>query len=470
MECLNKLLKKVKSGVIIALMLMMCITTPSFATDPVIEEGPPESTEEETVGTDLPHMDMKVKVGSKVGGANQVLVECWASKINNLETIDIIFTYDKTILQPSYISGENQNDILAGIDTIKWETRRDAIDPSTKLSTDEEIDFMNRNTDLLSKSFEFKNGYGNDLEIFIFQYLATEGNNEAVQFVTEKTTDAEITTEEEVLLGTFSFRKIGDASLEETFSTRYIGITSDNNEEGFEIRDITGKYGDTNCEDLVVFVYEKYGSISGKISASIKSESGRELNKNFDKPIVTVKIYKKEDVKDIDWTITGNNYVNLRINSTGERIESKLPNSYKEFTTEAINCGEFSITEVEFGEYVLLIDKDYYADVIITNLVINSENKDIDLVERLKGLNIDIIKEGVVNLIPGDIDNDGKLTTIADPKLFKVDSQKKRDSEVDLDDSVSRNIKNAGTDATIFKKATQDYKRSKQTIKRVIEL
>ncbi len=471
MECLNKLLKKVKSGLIIALMLMMCTTMSSFAADPTQGALPSPAGE-----TTLPHIDMKVKQ-VKVGDATQVLVECWASKINNLSEIDITFTYNKTILQPSYINGENANQILEGIDTIKWETRPDAIDPSTHLSLEQEQDYMNRNKNLLSNSFEFKNGYEDYLDIFVFQYLATDEDNEALQFVTKnKTADDISDITDEVLIGTFSFRKVSDAEIGEetgTFSTKYIAITSDNNEDGWDIRDVTGKKGDTNCEELVNFIYEKYGSISGTITTSIKDENGNELNKQWKNPTATIKLYKKDDVEISKWSETGTNYINCKMDKSGVKLESKLPEPCKEPTImQTTDNGEFKIEEVEFGEYVILIDKDYYADVIITNLVVSSENKDIDLVEKLKDVDMDIINDGVINLIPGDIDNDGKMSPNTDPILYKNDAQRKKESEINLDETITRpNTKNGNTDAIIFKTAANQYKtRNKQTIKRVINL
>ncbi len=419
MECLNKLLKKFKSGVIIALMLMMCTTTmPSFATEPTTEE-PPASTGEETEVTNLPHIDMKVKQ-VKVGDTNQVLVECWASKLNNLEGIDIVFTYDKTVLQPSYINGDSTNEILEGIDTIKWETRPDVIDPSTHLSIEEEEDFRRRNLNLLSKSFEFKNGYENDLEIFAFQYLATNENNEAVKFVTQKKTNTEITTEEEVLLGAFSFRKISDASFEGTFSTKYIGITSDNNEDGFEIRDT--EYGE-NCEELVEFIYEKYGSITGTIKTILpKTETTMYATKN----IATIKIYKRESVATVDWSLTTTAYLSVRNN---------LPDPEYQYSTTEEDNGKFLIDKINFGEYVILVDKNLYADYIITDVILSSENKDINLDEII----------GDIEIIAGDIDKNGKITAADRNKIVTAYDQKPKDDSYDLtDDGLLRAIDKSG--------------------------
>lgn len=425
MECLNKVLKKVKSGLIMTLIFMMCITTvPSFATDPVIEEGPPGSTEGETTETNLPHIDMKVKVGSKVGGANQVLVECWASKINNLAEIDIAFTYDNTILEPSYINGDNKNEILDGLLNveeevdgekvitergIKYENRPEVLNPSTGLNIDEQTAFNNKSKQVLSNSFEFKSGYENYLDIFVFQYLAPNGNNEALKFVIRNETINDIPNiTDEVLIGTFSFRKISDASLEGTFATKYIGITSDNNDEGWDIRDITGGPNndiEKNCEDLVEFVYEKFGSISGTI-----------VTKDIDScNIATIKIYKKNEVESIKWDSVESEYDEQR---------SKLKELEKiEYTTTVDDNGKFLI-EVPFDKYVVLIDKYMYVDYIIT---------DID-VSNAETINLDE-KIGNIELIVGDYDKNGVIDAYDRSNFIDAYNKKPKDDTFDIDDT-----------------------------------
>lgn len=354
---------------------------------------------------------MKVKQ-TKVGDANQVLVECWASKINNLSEIDIVFTYDKTVLQPSYINGEKQNAILDGIETIKWESRPDVIDPSTQLSNDEELDFQIRNKNLLSNSFEFNNGYGSDLYIFAFHYLATEGNNEAINFVTKKTSGAEITTTDPVLLGTFSFRKISDVSLEGTFSTKYIGITSnENNEDRWDIRDITGVEGDTNCEELVVFVYEKYGSISGTLDLADNAK------RNKAKKVATIKVFEKSKVAYMDWS-------NL---STYKANRLNLPEpDYCFDSMQESDDGKFKVDKILKGEYIILIDKKNFLDYVITGVVIEGTNDNVNLDE--------ILNEGII-LYPGDTDKDGKVTVLDRNAVNKAYGSKDETDTYDINDT-----------------------------------
>lgn len=464
------LLKETKKLFIAFLLILICMTTVIHATDITPSEG---DTTEPVENAELPYIEMKVKA-IKTAGTNQIVVECWGSNFTNFEAMEYVFTYNNTKLTPSNV---DTNELIANLDSYKYEKRpKQAGDKPTNSELLEQAQFDSDSTETLKKAFNFESEYKDLLDIDLFRYLAPDGNNEAMQFMISKNQDTpDISATEPVLLGKFSFRQTEGTTMDETeFATNRIKISCNDgkveNDESYYVRDVVNG---ENCTEIVEFTYEKYGSISGKISASIKSEKGKEHNKNASNPIATIKIYKKEDVKDIDWSITGTKYVNLKIDSSGNKKETQLPKPYNDppCMTNSDDEGSFKIENIEFGEYVLLIDKDYYADVIIKNLIINSENKDIDLVEILKDIDLDIIKDGVINLIPGDIDNDGILSTIADPKLFKLDSQKKRDSEIDLDDYISRNVKNTTTDAAIFKQAAQDYKgRKKQTIKRVIEL
>ena len=387
MECLNKLLRKVKGGVIIALMLMMCMATvPTFATevpDTSGEETQPSTTET----TNLPHIDMKVKQ-VKVGDSSQVLVECWASKISDLEILDIAFTYNNTVLEPSNISGDNKNEILDGlfnkevdgkeVKGIKYENRPEVLNPSTGLNIDEQIAFNTKSKEILSNSFEVADAYKSDLDIFVFQYLAPNGNNEALKFVINKLTDTVISAGDEgVLIGTFSFRKIGDADLDGVFGTTYIGITPGSGDNEDEIRDIENG---ENCEDIVIFEYEKYGSIRGTIKSSIINQKENKVLLSSNIQTLTIKIFDLNDeaVKAINWKETGVAYKNTKLTNSGEEKEIGLPEPYQKHEIQLTNDGTFEIPEILFGEYVVLIDKDYYGDFIITNVKINSGNKDID--------------------------------------------------------------------------------------------
>lgn len=492
MECLNKLLRKVKSGLIITLVLMMCITTqPSFAAEPAVGEEPTTSTEGET---NLPHIDMKVKQVKVKNEASQeessqVLVECWASKMSNLEQLDITFTYNNMVLEPSYINGDNKNEILSELSDIKYANRPEVLDPSTGNNIDKQTAFNTKSKNILSNSFEITKS---DLEVFAFQYCAPEGNTEALEFaINTQLADGVAIEAEEVLIGTFSFRKIGEAAdLDGVFGTNYIAITPSDD----AIRD---KGNGENCEELITFVYEKYGSISGKITASMKDEYGNELNKNWNKPTVTLKLYEEGTVDISEWYKIGAEYINCKMDKFGEKLESRLPSTSDNnppYVIESDDEGNFKIENVYFGTYDLLIDKDYYADVIITNIKIDSNHKDIDLVKILnkkeeiskdgtvkllpgdlteeENAKKETTKDGYINLIPGDIDNDGKMNPNTDPILFKKDAQKKKNSEINLDEIITRpNTKNANSDAIIFKAAATQYKsRNKQVIKRVIKL
>lgn len=399
MKCLNKLLMKVKSGVIIVLMLMMCMAqTPAFATE-VPDTSGGEEQPPVTETANLPHIDMKVKQ-VKVGDVSQVLVECYASRISDLEILDIAFTYNNTVLEPSYISGDNKNEILSELSNIKYENRPEILDPSTGLNIDKQTAFNKKSKEVLLNSFEFADTYKTDLDVFVYQYLAPNGSNEALKFVINKLTDTVISAgDESVLIGTFSFRKISDADLDGVFGTNYIGITPGSGENEDEIRDIENG---ENCEDIVVFEYEKYGSISGMIETGyLNGEKFEQIGKN----IATIKLYNASDVTEFNWTEVGNVYKTNRLRLqpiiTGDYEVCYRPDNSKtpeikpvlETTMTETDLGKFKLDKVLFGEYVVIIDKLNYADYIIQNIIIDGTNKDIDL--------------GNIQLEAGDLNKDG---------------------------------------------------------------
>lgn len=470
-----ELLRLTRNLFIAVLLILICTTSRIYATDVSIDAG---NTTEPIESANLPYIEMKVKA-IKVGESNQILVEMWGSNFTNFEAMEFVFTYNNTKLTPSNVS---DNEIINNLDLYKYEKRpTQAGDKPTDLELLEQLEFDNNSTEVLSKAFNFEDEYTSLLGIDLFRYLAPAGNNEAMQFImSKKNEDTNISATDPVCLGKFSFIQTEETILDETeLATSRIKVSCDDGvtegEESYYVRDVVNG---ENCEEIVEFTYEKYGSISGKISASILSEVGKEVNFNHDDiPIATIKIYKKEDVKDIEWSQTGTKYVNCKRNLKG-KIEPELEKiecAVTPYTTTAEDEGVFKLENIEFGEYVLLIDKDYYADVIITNIVIDSTNKDIDLVEKLKDNNfeidnnLEIIKEGTINLIPGDIDNDGVLSSTKDPKMYKEDSQKQLESEVDFNDKSVKGMKNDFGDAKIFKRATQIYK-GNQTIKSVISL
>lgn len=448
------LLKRFKYVLIVVVLILTYATMNTYATDTT---GTIEGDSGDTA-SNLPYIEMKVRP-VKVGTTNQITVECWGSKFNKLEGMEMVFSYDSNKLTPSQV---NDNVIMIDLDSIKYDKRPDDIYGD---STEDIAKFDIKSTTILSKSFEVSNEYKDLLSVSKFKYLAPVDNIETMQILIGKTKSLpELNADEPTLLGTFSFKQTDNTTIDGTeFNTSRIKIYCNDYEDTYTREQEKGE----DCTEIIEFTYERYGSISGKISASIKSDKEKELNKNYNNPIATIKIYKKEAVeeKKIDWSATGTTYANYRTNN-------QLPESCLEpITIVADDEGNFKIENIEFGTYDLLIDKDYYADVIITNIVINSDNKDINLVDILKNKQEDIINDGVINLIPGDIDKDGKLNAIKDPKLFKNDSQKKLDSEIDLDDfKAAGKIKNFTTDATMFKRATQIYKGIKGTIKRVIEL
>lgn len=448
------LLKRIKYVFIVIVLILTYATINTYATDTT------GTIEGDSGGTtsNLPHIEMKVRP-VKVGTTNQITVECWGSNFTNLEGMEMVFSYDSTKLTPSNV---NNNEILTELDSIKYDKRPQEVEGETSQEVE---DFDIKSTRILSESFVASDECKELLSVNKFKYLAPVNNIETMQILIGKIKGSPaLNADEQTLLGTFSFKQTDNTTIDETeFNTLRIKIYCNDYQDTYTREQEKGE----DCTEIIQFTYERYGSISGKISASIKSDKEKELNKNYNNPIATIKIYKKEAVeeKKIDWSATGTTYANYRTNN-------QLPESCLEpITIVADDEGSFKIDNIEFGTYDLLIDKDYYADVIITNIVINSDNKDINLVDILKNKQEDIINDGVINLIPGDIDKDGKLNAIKDPKLFKNDSQKKLDSEIDLDDfKAAGKIKNFTTDATMFKRATQIYKGIKGTIKRVIEL
>lgn len=402
MKGCNKTLKKLKSLLIIISIILICSITQVHATDTQVGE---ENSETEV--TNLPYIEMKVK-STKVGESNQVLVEMWGSNFTNLEGMEIVFTYNNTKLTPSVV---NSNGLIDNLDSYKYEKRpTQAGDKPTSSELLEQANFDAASTDILSESFNFENEYKNLLDIDLFRYLAPNGNNEAMQFIiSRKNETSEINATDPILLGKFSFSQTEGTAIEETdFATNRIKIYCDdgNTEDDYSyyVRDIANG---ENCTDIVEFTFEKYGSISGTVETGyFNGTSFEQIGKN----IVTVKLYNASDVSDIDWTEIGVAYETNRLklqpiiggeyesccrpdNSKTPEIEAVL-----EITTTEADLGNFKLDNVLFGEYVVVIDKLNYADYIVTGVIIDGANKDINL--------------GNIQIEAGDLNKDGIIDKI----------------------------------------------------------
>lgn len=421
MKSKNMLSKRIKYGLIVLLIMLTTIKVPVFA----VEDEPTQSE-------NSAYIEMKVKT-AKVGDTKQVLVECWASNLTKLEGIDVAFSYDKEILQPSNING---NKILDNLNDIKtWPI---SANPTTGLSDDEIDAFNEKNLSVLSNSFAFDSKYQDKLDLDVFRYLNTD--DETLQFVMSKKVDTEtIDISEEELIGTFSFVQADTAKVEDGAFTRIktMVICNDGDDDVVIV------------PDTLEFTYQKYGSISGVID--IKMENGTKYFPT--KNIATIKVYKKQDVESINWLSTGKNYISMKEN---------LPDPIAEHTTTEKENGTFIIDNIEFDEYVVLIDKEYFADFIITNVIVSAENKDIRLsdTEELKS----------INLIPGDLNKDGKING-TDTTAYKKDLNGS-EKLVDFDDASTKGVKNTGTDTRIFNKYLNLYGKvaKTQTIKKVYNL
>lgn len=444
------------------LLIIICTTSRVYATNITPDDG---TTTEPTVTTTLPYIEMKVKA-IKVGESNQILVEMWGSNFTNFEAMEFVFTYNNTKLTPSNVS---DNQIVNDLDLYKYEKRPVQVgDKPTALELLEQAEFDKNSTDALSKAFNFETEYASPLGIDLFRYLAPDGNNEAMQFVMSKKDETtNISATDPVLLGKFSFRKTEGTTLDETeLATSRIKVSCDDGvtegEESYYVRDVENG---ENCTEIVEFTYEKYGSISGKIKASIINPKDSEVKLNATIKTLTIKIFniKDESVKDINWKETGANYKNTKLSNTGEEKEISLPKPYQEHQIQLEADGTFTIPAIEFGEYIILIDKDYYADFIITNVKINSENKDIDF-SKIEGLE-------EINIIPGDINNDGLMNQY-DSNIYTKDKKSgKANQKINLDDASDRTGINGAKDSNWFTASYNTYRtRGQNIVKKVYNL
>lgn len=386
----KKMVKQIKYVIIAFLITLVCIYSNVYATD----IGLKTAGNTESVNTKLPHIEMKVKV-INIGLSKQILVECWASKFQYLEGAEIVFTYDNRKLTPSNIT---DNEVI-DLEAVKYEKRPAEIE--------EQEEFDKNSTSLISNSFAFENEYASILGIDLFRYLAPNDNNEALQFViSKKDYLQDISSTDSILLGKFSFKQTDDTDIEENeFATKRIKIICDDSLNGDELsiymrEEAKGE----DCTEIVEFTYEKYGNISGTIETGYYSTTGFET---VGKNIATIKLYNARDVSDFEWDSIGNAYKTKRLEIQpiieGEYNLCYRPNKNEtpsiepvmEITTTEEDLGSFKLEKVLFGEYVIVIDKVNYADYIITNVVVDPTNKEIDL--------------GNIQLEAGDLNKDGKI-------------------------------------------------------------
>lgn len=383
------------------LLIIICTTSSVYATD--VTPGDVDTTEstEPSGTTTLPHIEMKVKA-VKIGESNQILIEMWGSNFTNFEGMEFVFTYNNEKLTPSNVS---DNNIVENLDSYKYEKRpTQAGDKPTPEEKLKEAQFLQESTDTLSKAFSFETEYTDLLGIDLFRYLAPEGNNEAMQFtMSKKDKDSDISATDPVLLGKLSFRQTEGTTLDETeLATSRIKVScNDGLTPGTETQYERNELNGENCEEIVEFTYEKYGSISGIVETGYFN--GTEFEK-IGKNIATIKLYNASDVAEIDWTAVGNTYKTNRLKLQpiieGEYELCYRPDNSKtpeiepvmEITTTE-ELGSFKLDKVLFGKYVVIIDKLNYADYIIPEIVIDGSNKDIDL--------------GNIRVEAGDLNKDG---------------------------------------------------------------
>lgn len=475
MECRNMKLIKIKYGLLVLVLMALCIINPLFTTK-VKASG----------GGSLPYIEMKVKT-VKVGSSTQVLVECWASNLTSFEGAEIVFTYDKTVLQPSYISGNNINEELADIESIKYENRPGVVTPSTAESIAAQAAFDNASKNLLSNSFAFDSTYASTLGIDIFRYLATNGNSEAIQFVmSKKDYLSDVSATAPVLVGTFSFKQTEGTAIEAgLFNTKRIKVICDDNPSASDVTSyIREEANGEDCTDIIEFTYTKYGSISGTIETGyMKPDSNGNAvytlcgNKRVaSKKTATVYLYRASDVASINWDAGPRAYIAARKKIityvSGVYGKAYIPDETatpliqyaKKVKVADGDNGIFKIDNIEFGEYVVFVDKYNYADYIITNITIDSNNVDIDL--------------GKISLIAGDLNKDGVFNTTGDRNPFILLIQLDKDVKAGNQDLQSLGLEFAydlnddgkailAGDRNIFILETKCI--DKQTIKKVVD-
>lgn len=425
----NKVLKKFKLIILLLIVMLVNISTQVLASEENIEEETPTITAES-----IPYIEMRVKT-KKINEEKQVLVECWASNLTKLEGINMTFIYDGTKVQPSYVSGEKQNQLLeetingetVNLDSIKYDKMPTLPDPNTGSLLDAQEQFYIKSKALLSNSFEFKNGYENQLNIQTFKYLSQNNNIEGLQFAIT-TENPVIDAATPILLGTFSFKQMDSTiniqKVEGIFGENSIGVFSPKSINIMCYNDPTlnPETDEPNFYDkTLVFTYEKYGSLSGTI------ELGYDRNGKFTKFTgkkvydVRIGLYELGTVSDLNFESVGGTYRKMRTKLKPLLTGTKYSNKYR-FDKDAIPTItpvreiitsyddvndkkqiEFQIDEIEPGAYLIFIDREDYGDYIIKNLQIEpSENVNLN----------DIVKTDeiqCIRLLAGDLDKTGRV-------------------------------------------------------------
>lgn len=434
----NILLSKMKKTLLIICAILISTITQVYATETTENENGTESSE--------PYIEMKV-TSRKNGENNQILVEMYGSKFKDLQAIETVFTYDSTKLTPSNIETNEPLDLT----TIKYDKRPAYYEnPKTDAEQNEVDKFDERSLNILSTSYKPYTDYSEQLGVSKFLFLAPSENTEALQFLLKnKKSTPNITSEEKVLLGTFSFTQTAGTKIEENeFSVRRIKISclDLNSEDGIaqyeRSKIVEDKIPSDKCEELMEFIYEQYGSISGTIDASITTAGGEK--RYGSKNITNIEIYETSSLAEI--------------NFTDKNYWKSLPEPYREYKTTIDENGVFKIENIDFGNYVIIFNKDNYADFIITNVDINSDNKDIDFSNIIK-IGIEkqgIIKEdGIISLIPGDINRDGIINS-NDTLAYNADYKTKK--EIDFNDASQRGKKNDSNDTLAYNAVFKQYK------------
>lgn len=454
----QSVISKLKQMLIVFLLVFVCTVTVSYATE---TEPGNENDQDSAEETNLPYMEMIVK-STKLESSKQITVDWWAYNVTKMQAFDLKFAYNSSYLQPSYISGENKNEVLENISAIKYDKRVDIVN-------EEKFDLASKNE--LLNSFSFDEQYKDILKVQIFRYDNSEYREingkqtefEKLQFFVSLNYEAlfqgeelngEVTTinpDEPIKIGTFSFRVSDDNPIieEGTFFATRINITCDDQEDGFTTYTRDAEEDTEDCSEMIGFVYEKYGSISGTIK---NVRMGREKNTlpyeyiNIDNSSATIYVYNSEDVEDIDWEATGiMNYKKMRgekiqpflsttcsegslniayipnQNLTEEEKESLIPLAVPAYTIKSEDMGNFKIENILFGSYVILIDAPLYADYIITDITISEANRDI---------NFNNTSIGTIQLEAGDINKDGcidKTDRSAFQILYRASQKNKED-------------------------------------------
>lgn len=410
----NILLSKMKKTLLIICVILISTITQVYATETTENENGTESSE--------PYIEMKV-TSRKKGENNQILVEMYGSKFKDLQAIETVFTYDSTKLTPSNIETNEPLDLT----TIKYDQRPAYYEkPITDAEQNEVDNFNKESLNILSNSYTTNTNYSEQLGVSAFLFLAPNENTEALQFLLKnKKSTPNITSEEKVLLGTFSFTQTAGTKIEENeFSVRRIKISclDLNSEDGIaqyeRSKIVEDKIPSDKCEELMEFIYEQYGSISGTIE-TVYYFAAKDTYETMDiKKIATISLYNLEDeeVAKINWNSTGTEYYTYR-QQIKPNIEGGISNNLARpanpdtakikpvmsITTQENDKGIFKLENIPFGKYVLLIDKLDFSDYIVTNITIDATNKDIDI--------------GTAQIEAGDFNKTGTID-LNDPTIF----------------------------------------------------